>query len=134
MEGELNVSVVAILALLSMMGAALLRLYSRRLPSEHLQDDTSSLVRLVANLFVVMTSLALGLMMNSAKNTLETNNRNLRTLATDLILLDRTIRGLGPEAENTRRYLVKYVQTALKEANILVIESSSRGFAQCGRK
>ena len=49
--------------------------------AEHLQDD-----RLVVNLFVVMTSLVLGLMMNSARNTLETNNRNIRTLATDIIL------------------------------------------------
>jgi hypothetical protein len=50
-----------------MMGAALLGLFSKtRLPSEHPQDDTSSVVRLVANLFVVMTSLVLGLMLNSA--------------------------------------------------------------------
>ena len=115
-EKKLSASVVAILALLSMMGAALLGLFSKtRLPGE----DTSNVVRLVANLFVVMTSLALGLMMNSARNTLETNNRNLRTLATDIILLDRTIRGLGPEADDARAHLVEYLQTSLKEANIL---------------
>ena len=62
--------VVAVLALLSMMGAALLGLFSKtRLPPEHLQDDTRGAVGLVANLFVVMTSLVLGLMLNSAKNT-----------------------------------------------------------------
>ena len=65
--------VVAVLAFLSMMGAALLGLFSKtRLPSEHLQDDTSSVVRVVANLFVVMTALVVGLMLNSAKNTFET--------------------------------------------------------------
>jgi len=59
---------VAILAFLSMMGAALLGLFSKtRLPSEHLRDDTRSGVGLVANLFVVMTSLVLGLMLNSAR-------------------------------------------------------------------
>jgi hypothetical protein len=52
----------------------------------------------VANLFVVMTSLVLGLMLNSAKNTFETNNRDIRTLATELILLDRTLRALSPES------------------------------------
>src|SRR6516164_4936638 len=66
-----------ILAFLSMMGAALLGRFDKtRLPSEHLQDDTSSMVRLVASLFVVMTSLVLGFMINSAKNTYEANNRN----------------------------------------------------------
>jgi len=50
----------------------------------------------VANLFVVMTSLVLGLMMNSTKDTFETNNRDIRTLATDLILLDRIMRARKP--------------------------------------
>jgi hypothetical protein len=83
------------------------------------QDDTSSVVRLVGNLFLVMTSLVLGLMLNSAKNTLDTNGRNLRTLATEIILLDRVMRGLGPEAEDARRHLLGYVQTSLKEVDIL---------------
>jgi hypothetical protein len=103
-----------------MTGAALLGFLSKtRLPSEHSQDDTRSVVRLVANLFVVMTSLVLGLMLNSAKNTFETNNRDIRTLATELILLDRTMRALGPEAEDARRHLVEYVQTSLNRSNIL---------------
>jgi hypothetical protein len=103
-----------------MTGAALLGFLSKtRLPSEHSQDDTRSVVRLVANLFVVMTSLVLGLTLNSAKNTFETNNRDIRTLATELILLDRTMRALGPEAEDARRHLVEYVQTSLNRSNIL---------------
>ena len=103
-----------------MLGAALLGLFSKTgPPSQHLQDDTTIVDRLVGNLFVVMTSLLLGLMLNSAKNTFETNNRNIRALATELILLDRIMRGLGPEAEDARRHLVEYVHTALKEANVL---------------
>ena len=111
---------MAALAFLSMMGAALLGLFSKtRLPSEHLQGDIRRVVRRVANLFVVMTSLVLGLMLNSARDTFETNNRDIRTLATELILLDRTMRALGPEAEDARRHLVEYVQTSLKGANVL---------------
>ena len=112
--------VVAVLAFLSMMSAALLGLFSKtRLPSEHVQDDTSNLVGLVGHLFVVITALVVGLMLNSAKNTFETNNRDVRTLATELILLDRKLRALSPEAEDARRHLVEYVQTSLKGANIL---------------
>src|SRR6516165_3584184 len=111
--------IVAVLTFLSVLGAALLGLFTKtRLPSLHV-DDTTTVVRLVGNLFVVMTSLLLGLMLNSAKNTFETNNRNIRALATELILLDRTMRALGPEAEDARRHLVEYVQIALKEANVL---------------
>jgi hypothetical protein len=64
----------------------------------------------VANIFVVMTSLVLGLMLYSAKNTLETANHNVHALATDIILLDRIVRVLGPEAEETHRHLVEYLQ------------------------
>jgi hypothetical protein len=107
---------VAVLAFLSALGAALLGFLSKtRLPSEHLGDDTKSVVRLVGNLFVVMTGLILGLMLNSAKNTLETNNRNIRTMATELILLDRTMRALGPETEEARRHLVEYVHIFLND-------------------
>jgi hypothetical protein len=83
------------------------------------QEDTKTTIRLVANLFVVMTSLVLGLMMNSAKNTLETENRNVHALGTDLILLDRTMRALGPQAGEARQHLVEYVQTSLHENSIL---------------
>jgi hypothetical protein len=111
--------VATVLAFLSMMGAALLGLFSKmRLPSEHL-GDTISVVRLVANLFVVMTGLVLGLMLTSAKNTLDTNNRNLRAVATEVILLDRTMRALGPEVDEARQRLLQYVRTGLNENNIL---------------
>ena len=108
--------VVAVLTFLCVLGAALLGLLSKtRFPLGPLRDDTSRSVRLVVNFFVVMTSLLVGLMMNSAKNTLETNNRNIRTLATDIILLDRGMRALGAETEGARRHLVEYIKAELNE-------------------
>ena len=72
-EKKMSPFVVAVLTFLSVLGAAFLGLFSKtRLPSEHLQKDTRRAVGRVANLFVVMTSLVLGLMMNSAKDTFET--------------------------------------------------------------
>src|SRR5499427_4298587 len=103
------------------------------LSSEHPQDDTSSVVGLVANLFVVMTALVLGLMLNSAKNTFETNNRDIRTLATELILLDRTLRALSPEADDARRHLVEYVQTSLKGGNILEEDPQAEASLEAAR-
>jgi hypothetical protein len=40
------------------------------LPAYYRHDDTLNVVRLIANIFVVMTSLVLGLMINSAKKDL----------------------------------------------------------------
>ena len=75
MSGELKF-VVALLAFLSMIGAAILGLFiKKRRPAEHLQDNTSTVVELLAGLFVVMTSLVLGFMINSAKDTFAANDR-----------------------------------------------------------
>lgn len=89
-----------------------------RLPARHRDDDTNNVVRLAANLFGVMTSLVLGLMINSAKNTFESIDHNVHAYATELILLDRILRQYGPEAEAVRQPLAAYVQR--------VVASSSR--------
>jgi hypothetical protein len=97
------------------MATALVGLLGAAMRPGRSQKDTKTTVRLVANLFVVMTSLVLGLMMNSAKNTLETDNRNVHAPATDLIVLDRTMRALGSQAGEARQHLVEYaVGTSLR--------------------
>ena len=81
-----------------------------RLPARHRDDDTNNVVRLAANLFGVMTSLVLGLMINSAKNTFESIDHNVHAYATEMILLDRTLRQYGLDADAVRQPLVAYVQ------------------------
>lgn len=80
-----------------------------RLPARHRDDDTNTVVRLAANLFGVMTSLMLGLMINSAKNTFESIDHNVHAYATEMILFDRILRQYGPEADAVREPLVAYV-------------------------
>jgi hypothetical protein len=65
-------------------------------------SQTQETIGLISNMFVVVTSLVLGLMLNSAKGTFETNNNNVRALASQIILLDRTMRSLEPEAAEAR--------------------------------
>lgn len=120
---------VAAATFLCLLGAAFIGLSSNaRLSSKHLQDDTNAIVRLVANLFVVMTSLTVGLMMASAKNSLDTNDRNVRALATDIILLDRTMRALGSSSDEPHRHLIEYVQTSLKDLSIVDEDPQAEAF------
>ncbi|MCX5497504.1 DUF4239 domain-containing protein [Kaistia dalseonensis] len=107
---------VAVLIFLCLTGVSLGCLFTYdRLPAQHRQDDTNTVVRLVANIFVVMTSLVLGLMLNSAKNSFETVDRNVHALATELILLDRTLRQYGPEANGVRAPLMIYVLRLVRD-------------------
>lgn len=114
---------VSAMTFLGLMAASLGCLFGHvRLSAKQLQDDTNTTVRLVANIFVVMTSLVLGLMLNSAKNTFQAVDDNLHSYATDLILLDRTIRAIGPEADNAHRSLVAYMERAIADIPIVVAD------------
>jgi hypothetical protein len=102
---------VVIFLCLAMSSLGSLAIYER-LPERYRGDDTQNVVRLIAGIFSVMTSLLLGLMINSAKNTLESVDRNVHAFAIGLIVLDRTLREYGPEALPAREHLLKYAQRA----------------------
>jgi hypothetical protein len=104
---------IALVFFLCLVGASVLSLFTHtRLPTWHNAAETREVVRLCASIFVVMTSLVLGLMVNSAKNTFETADKNVHSYATELILLDRTLRQYGPDTESVRRQLLTYVKQA----------------------
>jgi len=108
---------IAILIFFCLLAASLGgRAISERLPSSHRQDDTLNAVRQVASIFVVMTSLVLGLMISSAKNTFEGVDHNVHSLATSLIILDRTLVQFGPETNDTRQRLLDYTKRAANGA------------------
>jgi hypothetical protein len=109
MKEILLASIVFVCLIAASLGVLLIH---GRLPAHHRNDDTQSVVRLIANIFVVMTSLVLGLMINSAKNRFEGINRDVHTFATSLILLDKMLLLYGSEANDARQRLVAYVQRA----------------------
>ena len=75
----------------------------RRFPSRRRDEETLSVVRLTANIFVVMTSHILGLLINSAKNTLDSVDRNIHAFATGLVMLDRWLQHYGTDADTARQ-------------------------------
>src|SRR5581483_3164992 len=99
---------------LSMASLSCLGLYEK-LPIHHRGEDTHNVVRLAASVFVVMTSLVLGLLINSVKDTFEAVDRDVHTFATELVILDRTLRLYGAETNATREYLITYAQQALDD-------------------
>ncbi|GLK88054.1 bestrophin-like domain [Pseudomonas turukhanskensis] len=93
--------------------ALLMMRFCPMLPSRHRDEETSTVVRLLANLFVVMTSLVFGLLINSAKNTFEAIDADVHVFATKMIILDRALRTYGPNADEARKRLEEYVQQAI---------------------
>lgn len=104
---------IAIFVFVCLMAASLGALFSyERLPEHQRLDDTQKVLHLIANIFVVMTSLVLGLMITSAKSRFDGVNRDVHSYATELILLDRMLFLYGPEAGETRQGLVAYTERA----------------------
>ena len=61
-----------------------------------------------------MTSLVLGLLINSSKNTFEAIDRNVHAFSTDLVLLDRSLRHYGPEGSDVRKRLAAYLRRGIE--------------------
>jgi hypothetical protein len=86
-----------------------------RIPERHRAAETESVVRLFASFFVVMTSLVIGLMLNQARNTLESTDKSVHAYAVQLILFDRALRQYGvEETTGARRALLAYTQQAAR--------------------
>ncbi|PZQ17075.1 MAG: hypothetical protein DI565_06745 [Ancylobacter novellus] len=105
---------ISIPIFLCLSAAALVALFAhRRLPERHRDDETNVIVRLVAAIFVTLSALVVGLLLNSSKNAFDAIDRNFHAFSTQIILLDRTLRIYGPETAAARKGLEQYVVRAL---------------------
>jgi hypothetical protein len=105
---------IAVAVFACLLSASLLMMHwYPKLAARHRDDDTNTVVRLVANIFVVMTSLVFGLMINSAKNTFETIDASMHAYATGLIIFDRSLRTYGDDTRDAQTRLVTYLEHAI---------------------
>jgi hypothetical protein len=86
----------------------------KSLPEDHLSADTKEIVKLSAGLIATLTALVLGLLVSSAKDTLDTMNRELTQDGAKIILLDRTLANYGPGTSEIRTQLRGHVAHTLK--------------------
>jgi len=93
--------------------------------SKHLEDGTVATVRRIANLFIVLACVVLGLLMSSAKSNFEAMDHGIHDYATELIRLDRTVQSLGPEGDETHRKLIIYMQWLLSERSTVDADRES---------
>jgi hypothetical protein len=98
-------AICAVLVVAAMAAMAL----RRRVPVRWRDEEPAA--PLTAHFLTVMTSLLLGLMLNSARTTFEAVNHNVQTAATQAMLLDRSLRRYGPDAAPARHDLLVFVTT-----------------------
>ena len=95
-------------------GGALLGMFLRAaLPEQHLSPESKDVVKLVMGLISIMSALVLGLLIAFAKSAYDTQSNELAQISTDLIVLDRIMTHYGPETQEARDLLRRFVAAAL---------------------
>lgn len=74
----------------------------RRLPGNHLADDSKDAVKLAMGLVATMTALLLGLLVSSAKNTYDTQRTEVIQMVAKVTMLNRVLAAYGPDAAEAR--------------------------------
>jgi len=87
------------------LGALLGIRVSQALPERHLDAGSKDVVRLCMGLIATMTALILGLVTASAKESFDSQGAAMRSVATEVVTLDRTLAAFGPEAAPIRTEL-----------------------------
>ena len=86
-----------------------------RLPARRLGEETKATVRVVIGILVTFTALVLSLLTNSAKNSFDNTDAQIRTYASQIIALDQLLESYGEGAAPMRSELRAYVADALAQ-------------------
>ncbi|MGD0785278.1 MAG: hypothetical protein ABR969_05640 [Sedimentisphaerales bacterium] len=93
-------------------GGAMLGMYLRNvLPDHHLQDDSKDAMKAGVAIVATLSALVLGLLISSAKDSLDSMNTAFTQNGARIIMLDRVLSFYGPETQEIRRQLKDTVQT-----------------------
>lgn len=84
------------------------------LPDHHLNDAGRDVVKLSAGLIATLAALVLGLLISSAKSSLDTLNSELIQTGTRIIELDRCLASYGPETKMARDLLHRTLAGSLE--------------------
>jgi hypothetical protein len=109
-----SIMISIIIVVFTVFGTRLGMRIRNRLPEEHLSNDTREIVKLGAGMIATLTALVLGLLVSSAKETLDTTNRELTQDGAKIILLDRNLANYGPETNDIRAELRSHIAYTLK--------------------
>src|SRR4051794_35635746 len=109
-------SFVATFIALASMGAGMVlgSLLRRRLPDAHLRDDSKDVVKTASGMIATLIALVIGLLVSSAKSSFDEANAGITEMGARIIMLDRLLGRLGPEAAPIRGRLREAVAAGVE--------------------
>jgi hypothetical protein len=110
----MNSATVATLVLVALIAAIFVGRNLRRLvPVDHVSSDSRDTVKLALSLVATMTALVLGLLVSSAKDSFDTERREVIQMAANVVYLDRLLAAYGEETNAIREKLRATVGEAI---------------------
>lgn len=85
----------------------------KKLPDDHLSEDSKDVIKLVMGLIATMAALVLGLLIASANSSFETQSGELQQVSATIVELDGMLAQYGPEASESRDRLRVAVSAAV---------------------
>jgi hypothetical protein len=122
----LSALVISLIIFACVLGSAVLGMYLRSvLPGHHVNEDSKYIFKLGMGLLATLAALVLGLLIASAKSSFDMKENDIKEGAAKIILLDRTLRHYGPEANQARAILRRL--TAAQRDRTWIDNSVQRG-------
>jgi amino acid transporter len=85
----------------------------KKLPDDHLSEDSKDVIKLVMGLIATMAALVLGLLIASANSSYEMQSGELQQVSASIVELDGILGQYGPEANESRHRLRETVSAAV---------------------
>src|SRR5262245_12474974 len=107
---------IALLTFATTMAGALLGWWiGRKLPPQHLSQDSRDVIKVSMAMVATVAGLVLGLLVASAKSSYDGKDAAVRQVAVQAIVLDRTLAEYGPETKQTRDFLRQLLSTRMQQ-------------------
>jgi hypothetical protein len=85
------------------------------LPKEHLSAEARDVIKVAMAMIATLAALVLGLLTASAKSSLDDKENQLRSVAGQVVLLDRTMAQYGPDAKDARELLKQTLMARISQ-------------------
>jgi len=94
------------------------------IPERYFTNEANDVIRLGLGLVTMLSALVLGLLVSTAKSSYDAKRGLLTQVATDVVLIDRSLELYGPETSNARRSLREQVAAVADQVDSLGDRSS----------
>ena len=106
----MSLFIISLIVLAIVFCSGLLGMFcSKKLPADHLSEETKHLINMSMGVVATLTALVLGLLIVAGHSSFATRNQEVLRIAADVIRLDRLLHRYGHETDESRDLLRRYI-------------------------